>query len=76
MELRNICKIYHNKNNDVQALKDRNIHIPEKGMTFILGPSGSGKTTLFNMIAGYEPFEKRNREVLDISLACIYKAMN
>lgn len=45
-------------------------------MTFILGPSGSGKTMLFNMIAGYEPFEKRNREVLDISLACIYKAMN
>ena len=45
-------------------------------MTFILGPSGSGKTMLFNMIAGYEPFEKGNREVLDISLACIYKAMN
>ena len=76
MKLNNICKIYHNKNNDVQALKDRNIHIPEKGMTFILGPSGSGKTMLFNMIAGYEPFEKGDREVLDISLACIYKAMN
>ena len=56
MKLNNICKIYHNKNNDVQALKDINIHISEKGMTFILGPSGSGKTTLFNRIIRYKVF--------------------
>lgn len=54
MKLKNINKIYHNINNDVEALKNINVTIPNKGMTFILGASGCGKTTLLNIISGQD----------------------
>lgn len=52
MKIRNIYKSYYNQNNDVEALKDISVNIPNKGMTFILGASGCGKTTLLNIISG------------------------
>ena len=34
------------------ALKDINMHIPEKEITAFIGPSGCGKSTVLNLIAG------------------------
>lgn len=54
MLLKNITKIYHNKNNTIEALKDMNLEFNSKGITTILGPSGCGKTTLLHIIAGLD----------------------
>ncbi len=47
---------YFNKGrgNEVHALKDINITLPNKGLVVILGESGSGKTTLLNIIGGLD----------------------
>lgn len=52
MKLSHIHKVYHNKNNDIHALKDINLTIANQGLTYIIGPSGCGKTTLLNIISG------------------------
>lgn len=52
MKLNNIRKIYHNKYNDVEALKGINLDINQKGLIVLLGSSGCGKTTLLNIMSG------------------------
>lgn len=52
MKLVNIRKIYHNKHNTVEALKDIHLEFSSCGLTVILGPSGCGKTTLLNILSG------------------------
>ena len=55
ISLKNISKIYKRKQSeDVVALKDISLVLPEKGFVAILGASGSGKTTLLNIISGIE----------------------
>ena len=61
MKLSHINKIYHNKNNTVEALKDINIEFDTNGLTVILGPSGCGKTTLLNIISGDDTSFNGNR---------------
>lgn len=51
IEICNVTKIYEN---DVVALRDVSMQIPEKQRTVFFGPSGCGKTTLLRMIAGLE----------------------
>ncbi|MBU1092912.1 MAG: ATP-binding cassette domain-containing protein [Firmicutes bacterium] len=48
--LKNISKIYHNKNNKTEALKNISLKLPSKGLIIIVGASGSGKTTLLNIL--------------------------
>ena len=57
MKLTDIRKTYHNRNNDVQALKGITLDLSSNGITVILGPSGCGKTTLMNIIAGRSDYE-------------------
>ena len=54
MKLIHINKVYHNKNNDVQALKDISFELNENGIIVLLGSSGSGKSTLLNIISGQD----------------------
>ena len=48
--LRNLSKKY----DDVQAVKDVNLHIRDKEFMVLVGPSGCGKTTTLRMVAGLE----------------------
>lgn len=56
MKLIQVDKIYHNRENDVHALKKITLDLNQTGFTMILGPSGCGKTTLLNAIAGRESY--------------------
>lgn len=50
-----------------QALKDINVHIPDKKITAIIGPSGCGKTTLlksFNRLLDLQPCVRISGKVL------------
>lgn len=51
MRIDNVSKIYKTRYEDVTALKNINLILPEKGLVFIVGVSGSGKTTLMNMLS-------------------------
>lgn len=54
-ELKNVTKTYQiNKKTKVNAVKNINLSLGNKGMVFLLGKSGSGKTTLLNLIGSLD----------------------
>lgn len=55
IQLTNISKNFVLPSENVQALKNVSIAIPEKSFAIIYGPSGSGKSTLLNTLVGLEP---------------------
>lgn len=59
IKLKNVQKQYQDK----IILQDVTLTIDKPGIYYLKGKSGSGKTTLFNIIAGFENFEKGSREV-------------
>ncbi len=63
MKLINIRKVYHNKKDDVEALKGITLDLNHNGIIMLLGPSGCGKTTLLEIISGRESYEG---ELLDV----------
>lgn len=55
LTLNNVSKTYLSKGNQkVEALKDINLEIKDRGLVFILGKSGSGKSTLLNILGGID----------------------
>jgi ABC-type lipoprotein export system ATPase subunit len=55
IKLKNINKVYVSKSKQkVNALKNINLEIGDKGLVFILGKSGSGKSTLLNIFGGLD----------------------
>ncbi len=55
MRIHNLTKTYKtDKTNEVKALQNVSLDLPEKGMVFLLGKSGSGKTTLLNILGGLD----------------------
>ena len=69
ISLQNISRIYSRKqsNEDVVALDNINLTLPETGFVSILGASGSGKTTLLNIIGGLDTPTSGNMIVDGIS---------
>ena len=63
MKLINIRKVYHNKKDNVEALKGITLDLNHNGIIMLLGPSGCGKTTLLEIISGRESYEG---ELLDV----------
>jgi NitT/TauT family transport system ATP-binding protein len=56
IEVKNISKIYHDKNNvPIQALQNINLNIEKGEFVCFLGASGCGKSSLLNIIAGFTP---------------------
>lgn len=56
LELKNITKIYGEKDNAVHALKGVSLAFRKSEFVSILGPSGCGKTTLLNIIGGLDRY--------------------
>lgn len=54
IQLQNVCKTYHNQNNEKKVLNGVDFQQDDCGITMILGQSGCGKTTLLNIISGLE----------------------
>ena len=56
ISLKNVSRIYVRKQSDenVVALDDVSLNLPDNGFISILGASGSGKTTLLNIIGGLD----------------------
>ncbi|MGH9370081.1 MAG: ABC transporter ATP-binding protein [Vicinamibacterales bacterium] len=51
---RDITKVYHMGEVDVQALRGVNLDLHESEFLVLLGPSGSGKSTLLNILGGLD----------------------
>ena len=54
IELKNVTKKYGKGEQEVVALDDISLNIPNNGLLVITGESGSGKTTLLNIISGID----------------------
>lgn len=62
LQVRNLSKIYEDREKEVVALKDVNLEVKESEFVMIVGPSGCGKTSLINIIGGLD--EASSGEVL------------
>lgn len=62
LQVRNLSKIYADKDREVVALKDVNLEVKESEFVMMVGPSGCGKTSLINIIGGLD--EASSGEVL------------
>ena len=54
VEFRNVGKIYHMGEVDIEALKDVNFSIEKGEFCVIVGASGAGKTTILNILGGMD----------------------
>ena len=55
IEARNVKKIYHVGEVDVQALRGVDLSVQRGEFVSLIGPSGSGKSTLFHILGGLTP---------------------
>ena len=59
IKLVNVYKYFNKgKKNEVKAIDNTSIDLPDKGIVTLLGPSGCGKTTLLNSIGGLSKINK------------------
>ena len=50
IELRNITKVFHQKNKDIIALDNVSLHVPAGHIFGVIGASGAGKSTLIRCV--------------------------
>ncbi|BCL76282.1 nitrate ABC transporter ATP-binding protein [Jeongeupia sp. HS-3] len=53
IKIEHVNKVFKTSGDDVVALRDINLEIPEGQFVCLLGPSGCGKSTLLNAVAGF-----------------------
>lgn len=58
-----MSKIYGNKKQSYEALKDIHFTVEKGGFVAIMGPSGSGKTTLLNVISSIDNVTRGTIEI-------------
>ncbi|MGG7163340.1 ABC transporter ATP-binding protein [Clostridium ihumii] len=54
LRVENLCKVYGNGENRVDALKNINLTVKKGEFIAIIGPSGSGKSTLLHLLGGVD----------------------
>lgn len=54
LELKNINKIYHEKQGEIIALDNISFNVKDKEFISIIGPSGCGKSTILSILANIE----------------------
>lgn len=58
IQIQNLVKRYFSKRgNEVVAINDLSIDLPQTGMIFVVGKSGCGKTTLLNVLGALDTFD-------------------
>ncbi len=54
VEFKNVGKVYHMGEVDIEALKDVNFTIEKGEFCVVVGASGAGKTTILNILGGMD----------------------
>lgn len=54
LNIKNLSKIYHTKNEEIEAIKNFSLDINNGEFIGIVGPSGCGKSTILSIISGLE----------------------
>lgn len=54
LEIKNLKKMYHTKNNETLAVEDFSLNLKEGEFVAIVGPSGCGKSTILSILCGLE----------------------
>lgn len=70
ISIKNIHKFYNKgKKNEIHAINDVSLELPEKGIVALYGKSGCGKTTLLNIIGGLLKVDEGDVLIYDQSIS-------
>ena len=54
LTIQHLTKNYHDKTDEITAIKDINLEVKDKEFVAIVGPSGCGKSTLLSILTGLD----------------------
>ena len=65
LKIENLKKIYHTKNEEIEAVRNFSLNIKEGEFIAIVGPSGCGKSTILSILCGLEEKSRGNIKLRD-----------